>query len=88
MFGAKPLPADALEAHAGVAAIGAAAVDDRRSGGPLDMREVEATEAALRAGVRLAQDAAGGTKFDAAQQVRDSCERFKGRQRGRGLRVA
>lgn len=30
---------------------------------------MEATAAALRQGVRLAQDAANGTKFDAQQQV-------------------
>lgn len=41
----------------------------RASGGALDMRDVEATELALRQGVRLAQDAANGTKFDAQQQV-------------------
>lgn len=41
----------------------------RASGGSLDMRDVKATEAALRQGVRVAQDAANGTKFDAQQQV-------------------
>jgi hypothetical protein len=41
----------------------------RASGGALDMRDVEATELALRQGVRLVQDAVNGTKFDAQQQV-------------------
>lgn len=33
------------------------------------MRDVEATELAIRQGVRLVQDAANGTKFDVQQQV-------------------
>lgn len=69
LFSARPPPADALEAAAAVAAIAAAAIDERPGGGSLDMRDVEATAAALRQGVRLAQDAANGTKFDAQQQV-------------------
>ncbi len=83
MFGAKTLPSDALEAHAAVAAIAAAAIDERPRGGPLDMRDVEATEAALRQGVRLAHDAANGTKFDAQQQVRHQDVHFFGRHASR-----
>ena len=44
LFAARPLPGDAQEAYTAVAAIAAAAIDERPDGGSLDMRDVEATE--------------------------------------------